>query len=677
MALLMFLVGLWVFWVGNSTLFFGHGDARVLHDQFNEGVRSGAVFGVSSRDFRSGLGQWPYPTMLVFDPITVVSSLGGATNEMVFGGLNVLACFLAGYFICKAFEQTTLTACFAGIASSFVLFLPFPLRWTQVPLQGHYVFQILCFNLALFTFLKSLGRNTNRERRTLVIGTALSLLVGVNAWFLFSVVLIIAWLLVGIGALSSQVRLGVSKQAMNSWFLGLGILAVSVLRQWQIVAPTAGVMEREVAKGPLLDAVSRRPWMFDDTISIQIAGVNWFPLALAGSVIASVILSWLPNTRQLSIHVRAVLAGSVIGVALYSLMIYLGQLRGVEIGPSPAYLAMFFFPMWTASIAHALVLLGEVLTGNLRTARLRQRVTQRRATQLLFATPLLWASLWTLNNWSDLQSRTKAFPVTPTATTKYIFKHHSMLQAGTGLFVGRVLLLQGESTREDFMNGLLYPTPRVKALREELVSVGVPVLNAYSQLSSGRFARSMNYWFTDGTPYVRQWITANRLNISMAKLLGVRYLVTQESIPLEIGMKFLRYLDGNYIYEILNPNLGNYAPLHQIIEGTTSDVVRFMDQERFDPRNSVIVTDSLGPLFSPANVSFRASRGLIEVEVSTRERSLIVLPIEYSSCISVSRESDAAQLVRVNYLLLGVVVGSSSTVRLSDKRHIYELGTCA
>jgi hypothetical protein len=96
-----------------------------------------------------------------------------------------------------------------------------------------------------------------------------------------------------------------------------------------------------------------------------------------------------------------------------------------------------------------------------------------------------------------------------------------------------------------------------------------------------------------------------------------------------------------------------------------------MASSTFDPRVDVLVEESIEQLVPAVSSSMRAERGSVTVDVETSGRSLLVLPIEYSTCMKLAASPVSAKVMRVNYLLTGLLVEGSGRFEIDVKMNPY------
>lgn len=452
-----------------------------------------------------------------------------------------------------------------------------------------------------------------------------------------------------------------------------------------IISNTASVVARETAVGYVLDLKESRPWFFDDTQPIYIPGttVSLYGLLIVAAVVAGISIALRSKTDSENCLAR------ITGVTLallfsYSIIHHVFQLRQFEVGPSPGYLALFLFPFWTSSISlipqrfrspRFMVNSSETGIEDIRTNRERGAMGSSISTVVLACLLVTWALAWSVRNW-DLREGKQFYPREQSALVSHLTRVTTEL--GRGNFAGRVLILQPtDSGRDGVNNTVLYPTSRTKSLRQEFVEARIPTLSAYSHLNSPEYMRAMSAWFAGGKSFTRLWSVFQDLNVDVARMLGVRYVVSQSPLEASGVVSFLGKFDKDYLYQLNDPNLGDFSPTRIYLEAKGTDPLEIVTASGFDPRRNAVASQAIDDLVPVSSGSFTAERGEVVVTVETSGHSLLVLPIEYSSCMKVVSSAKSAEVMRVNYLLTGLLVSESGRYTLEVRRNPYAFQTCS
>jgi hypothetical protein len=609
----------------------------------------------------------------------------GRTHEAMFGAVSNLSLFVAGYALARSFACKPIVSSISGVGLSFVTFMPTPLMWSRVPLQGNYCLVIAGVSIAFSAIVTYLREQSPRLCLLRDITAIAALVVALGTYSLWSFVVLPAWLILGSSLILTypgrKHNLG---HSVKRWFAGLSLIAVTTILMYRLIANSASLTATRYARGVALDLVATRPWFFDDVYPILIpkTAINLYGLVIASCVIGlSSLLTVLGDFSEKLLG-RASLASAAFA-SVYSLTHYGGILQGRELGPSPGYLVLLLFPLWVVAIAsggRACLQFARRWYGGAQsqssemTDRPSRTGTVVTPSSLLVVLLLLWLTVWMVDN-AALRNSRSFYPVKPSEVSEFLQERQT--KQPTGSFSGRTMLLQREdSERDGKRNSLLYPTPFTKKLLDELVELRVPVLNAHSHLLSARFVEATSRWFANDRPFVRPWTSFEGFYPKLARMLGVRYVITESDTKVDGGLELLVHSGPISVFELSEPNLGQYSPTQTVAESTIKDVVGFMKSASFNPLQMAITNVPLQALVSAENVSVVAERGLISVKVKTKGRSLLVLPFEYTNCMQLIKSETVASLDRVNYFLTGLLVQGSGTFQIEVQQNPFLGDSC-
>jgi len=127
------------------------------------------------------------------------------------------------------------------------------------------------------------------------------------------------------------------------------------------------------------------------------------------------------------------------------------------------------------------------------------------------------------------------------------------------------------------------------------------------------------------------------LNLDLLPLLGLRYLITD--IQLHDARATLRAEQSSadaptiFLYEIADPNLGNWSPTRTVIARDFSEAMALLRGGKLDlTKTAVVFSPIMDPLLEAQNVTFRFVRGGFHVTADAAGTAAIVLPVQFSTC---------------------------------------------
>jgi hypothetical protein len=219
----------------------------------------------------------------------------------------------------------------------------------------------------------------------------------------------------------------------------------------------------------------------------------------------------------------------------------------------------------------------------------------------------------------------------------------------------------------------------------DLWRAAVPTLNEYGQMVTPlyHYAGTRIFSGADG-PHLNGIFLQNP-EIGPLALMGVRFVVTDHEFPEleETGKAVSRWNDADRtvagrasqwrIYELSNPNLGNYSPTDILRVDSAEDSVGLLKDPSIDFRRQVILSsDNRVPTLVPVqSAKFSVERGQINILAHSEGTSLVVLPIQFSRCLEL-QGSGEMRLVRANLFLTGLIFERSADAKIEFKFGLFD-----
>jgi hypothetical protein len=170
-----------------------------------------------------------------------------------------------------------------------------------------------------------------------------------------------------------------------------------------------------------------------------------------------------------------------------------------------------------------------------------------------------------------------------------------------------------------------------------------------------------------------------RLNEPIMALLGLRYVIADYELPFGTERFAMPIPEGEReifksqrllkspvrIYELSNPNLGNYSPTKVVRAKAAKEAVVAMSRPDFDGRQTVVTDDASIPdnMVSATEAAMTVRLGGVELSASSAGESVLVLPVQYSHCWRIVSGNEAT-LFRANLMQLGVRFSGKLRVEL-------------
>ena len=205
---------------------------------------------------------------------------------------------------------------------------------------------------------------------------------------------------------------------------------------------------------------------------------------------------------------------------------------------------------------------------------------------------------------------------------------------------------------------------------------GIPTVNEYSQLVTPQAMYFASLQNTVQLNIFAPWTDGRCPFSSLERILptlGVRYVVFYGHFAPwdERRLSLVRFPrpafvwpgashpePGEYfVYELPNPNLGNYSPSDVVTTASGAEFAAATCTHDFDFTKRVTLSSAIDkPLVPAHDVRLSVIRGGLHVSASSDGPSLIVLPQQFSHCLSA--RDPRVRLVRANLLLTGLIFSS-------------------
>ena len=211
-------------------------------------------------------------------------------------------------------------------------------------------------------------------------------------------------------------------------------------------------------------------------------------------------------------------------------------------------------------------------------------------------------------------------------------------------------------------------------------------LYAFNRAMLGRAEDVLSSWETQ----------INDLRIPLMQAIGIRFLITDSELVddrltlrriytrttpsrpevIHLAARGAALLAGPPVpvrlYEIDDPNLASYSPVEVIVRSTAIDAFKAMRDPAFSARRQVVLGEDPGvtTLVPVASSKLEINRGSIRVSARTSGTSLLLLPIQFSHCLSAKphvRGNDVAtaRLLRANIVQSALLFEGSVDIDLS------------
>jgi hypothetical protein len=346
-------------------------------------------------------------------------------------------------------------------------------------------------------------------------------------------------------------------------------------------------------------------------------------------------------------------------------------------GPSPIYFEFMLWPVMLIFVAFGATAVLQHVAVVLRSAA---RLPALPCAVVLHHAPLLAVPLL-LMGWNVFAMATGRdahcedvgfFPIRSNAITEHL-RDKVAIAVGRP-FRGLVATFDGVQGKPSIDRFQLHPTDYMlwQKLGNDMRLVGlwnenIPTLIQYSPLITPSYYLLLTEFLARPTDrQMRSILALSQPNQRMLELWGVRFLIadfdpgfgrTQITMPVH---------DSNdlRLIELGNANLGDYSPTEVQTVDSFRAGLDLMRGDAFDGRRMVVTERSLvGPLVPADHVRVVYEQMGFAVSALSQGRSILVLPIQYSNCWSITGKGDA-MLFRADLMQLGISFAGDLDVHL-------------
>ncbi|MGE4165609.1 MAG: hypothetical protein AB7E67_06460 [Xanthobacteraceae bacterium] len=191
----------------------------------------------------------------------------------------------------------------------------------------------------------------------------------------------------------------------------------------------------------------------------------------------------------------------------------------------------------------------------------------------------------------------------------------------------------------------------------------IPTLNQVSAIMTPAYFLLVSEFLSHSSDrQMRNFIGITRPDERVMSLWGVRYVITDKMLPVgslraEMPIQTTSpplYQSPIKVYELSEPNLGDYSPINVINTQDAAEALKRMKGKGFNGRYDVITDSKLaGNFVTSTGTHLTIIKGGFRLRSESPSESLLVLPIQYSHCWTPDKPGSVT-FFRANLLQLGV-----------------------
>ena len=220
------------------------------------------------------------------------------------------------------------------------------------------------------------------------------------------------------------------------------------------------------------------------------------------------------------------------------------------------------------------------------------------------------------------------------------------------------------------------------------ISDRIPLLNDYSHnMTPYAYKFYEAFFFDSAITQRRNHFIFSMKNLDLYSLLGVKFFVAksggswQNVVSSQSSViASSRTINDESIIELKNVNVGDYSPTTVYIAKTMAETFRIMRLNDFSASTDVVLMRDLDAKLVPVNKSkLTIINGDLLVEAESNGVSLIILPLEFSSCLNFSQNSDSSNFLGAQLadgLLTAVVFDKNLDLNIKFRSGLFGNSGC-
>ena len=197
---------------------------------------------------------------------------------------------------------------------------------------------------------------------------------------------------------------------------------------------------------------------------------------------------------------------------------------------------------------------------------------------------------------------------------------------------------------------------------------GIPVLQEYSHtITPTQYLLQSRFLTRVGDHQIRNISLFTRPDIGLLGAWGVRYVISDTELTNAKRLSTLYWSNEGapiHLFELPDWNAGGYSPTVVTKVDNFSAAMAFLARKP-DLRREIVLFEAVGHPLSEAKAEVKITPGRIRVTIESSGYALVLLPFEFSNCMSADQKGGAyAKLLRANIGQTALLVTGSTTVDL-------------
>jgi hypothetical protein len=207
----------------------------------------------------------------------------------------------------------------------------------------------------------------------------------------------------------------------------------------------------------------------------------------------------------------------------------------------------------------------------------------------------------------------------------------------------------------------------------------IPTVSEYAQGISRQFMFYVTNFLQEPDDPDEVDVAFPRLaNVDILRAMGVRFIIIDKPLSDErVALRLTERVEGGslYLYEVSRPNLGNYSPVDiQAEPGLENLKASLTNDPAFLSTRAYVQSPIEGAFVAAVDGKMNFEKGGLHVAASSSGRSLLLLPLQFSHCLTVSDPN--VKISRANVLFTLVQFEGRLDADLRWQFNFWRHGSC-
>lgn len=217
---------------------------------------------------------------------------------------------------------------------------------------------------------------------------------------------------------------------------------------------------------------------------------------------------------------------------------------------------------------------------------------------------------------------------------------------------------------------------------DHLWRFGIPTLEEYGQYVSPVLAVYVTQLLGRPDTWNGHFALVTEPNVDVLRALGVRFVVSDALIQSPRARRRRTLVHSGaapiHLYELLEPNLATFSPTEVAVRNAASEIIAEIRNDPVRLEHRALTDQAIdGPLVPVTASEMRFIRNGVRVTASSPGRSALLLPLQFSHCLTLEPDSHAGvTLYRANLIHTLVVFSGELDARIRWPSSVWYGAAC-